>query len=158
MANCTDPIDKRIKESELAEDFFVNVFNRKHPEGTGLCIKYGLGNIQYTHDKQKYLMGVVPPAIRSTPDFIVVENKEFYFVEVKGIKKNLWLKKHDYIWYKEWNELHRVDLFVVNQDSIFAQISMNNLINKIEQNNYEIKKFPNDNKECIVIPFKELYR
>ena len=25
MANCTDPIDKRIKESELAEDFFVNV-------------------------------------------------------------------------------------------------------------------------------------
>ena len=28
----------------------------------------------------------------------------------------------------------------------------------ISQNNYEIKKFPNDNKECIVIPFKELYR
>ena len=155
MANCTDPIDKRIKESELAEDFFVNVFNRRHPDGTGICIKHGLGNIQYTHDKQRYLMGVIPEAIRSTPDFIVVENKEFYLVEVKGIKTNLWLKTHDYNMYKIWNKIHRVDLFVVNKYSKFAQIRMSNLIKKIEYNNYEIKKFPDD-KECIVIPFQDL--
>lgn len=155
MANCTDPIDKRIKESELAEDFFVNVFNRRHPDGTGICIKHGLGNIQYTHDKQRYLMGVIPEAIRSTPDFIVVENKEFYLVEVKGIKTNLWLKIHDYNMYKIWNKIHRVDLFVVNKYSKFAQIRMSNLIKKIEYNNYEIKKFPDD-KECIVIPFQDL--
>ena len=155
MANCTDPIDKRIKESELAEDFFVNVFNRRHPDGTGICIKHGLGNIQYTHDKQKFLLGVIPEAIRSTPDFIVVENKEFYLVEVKGIKTNLWLKIHDYNMYKIWNKIHRVDLFVVNKYSKFAQIRMSNLIKKIEYNNYEIKKFPDD-KECIVIPFQDL--
>ena len=155
MANCTDPIDKRIKESELAEDFFVNVFNRKHPDGTGICIKHGLGNIQYTHDKQRYLMGVIPEAIRSTPDFIVVENKEFYLIEVKGCKINLWLKIHDYNMYKIWNKIHRVDLFVVNKYSKFAQIRMSNLIKKIEYNNYEIKKFPDD-KECIVIPFQDL--
>ena len=155
MANCTDPIDKRIKESEVAEDFFVNVFNRKHPDGTGLCIKHGLCEIQYTHDKQGSLMGVIPAAIRSTPDFIVVEYNEFYLIEVKGIKTNLWLKIHDYNMYKIWNKIHRVDLFVVNKYSKFAQIRMSNLIKKIEYNNYEIKKFPDD-KECIVIPFQDL--
>ena len=100
-------------------------------------------------------MGVIPEAIRSTPDFIVVENKEFYLIEVKGIKTNLWVKTHDYECYKKWNKRHRVDLFVVNKYSQFAQIRMSNLIKKIEYNNYEIKKFPDD-KECIVIPFQDL--
>ena len=152
MANSTDPIEKRMKDAQAEEDFFVNVFNRIHREKKdGLCIKYGLGDNQ--NSKLTYK---IPPLLRSTPDFMIVEGNEFYLLEVKGIKVNLWLKLHDYDCYKMWNSKYRLDLFVVNKYSNFAQIRMNNLIQKIENNNYPIQEFPNDHKQCYVIPFQDL--
>ena len=152
MANSTDPIEKRMKDAQAEEDFFVNVFNRLHRENQdALCIKYGLGDNQ--NSKLTYK---IPASLRSTPDFMIVEGNEFYLLEVKGIKVNLWLKLHDYDCYKKWNSKYRVDLFVVNKYSKFAQIRMNNLIQKIEYHNYPIQEFPNDNKKCYVIPFQDL--
>ena len=82
MANSTDPIEKRMKDALAEEDFFVNVFNRIHREKKdGLCIKYGLGDNQ--NSKLTYK---IPPLLRSTPDFMIVEGNEFYLLEVKGIK------------------------------------------------------------------------
>ena len=151
MANCTDSIEKRMKDAQAEEDFFVNVFNRTHRENKDvLCIKYGLRGSQ--NSKLTYK---IPDALRSTPDFMIVEGNQFYLLEVKGIKTNLWLKTHDYECYTRWNSKYRLDLFVVNKYSQFAQIRMSNLIKKIEYNDYEIKKFPDD-KECIVIPFEDL--
>ena len=38
MANSTDPIEKRMKDAQAEEDFFVNVFNRIHREKKMVCV------------------------------------------------------------------------------------------------------------------------
>ena len=156
MANSTDPIEKRMQEAKETEDVFVNMFNNKHRDGTGVCIKYGLDSSNITEEQAKLLYNI-PSVLRSTPDFMVVENDEFSLVEVKGVKKNLWLKVDDLINYQKWNKHYQVYLFVV-KDDLFIQILIDDLSNLINKGNYNIKELPLDNppKKCYVIPFEDL--
>ena len=156
MANSTDPIEKRMQEAKETEDAFVNMFNNMHKDGTGVCIKYGLDSSNITEEQAKLLYNI-PSVLRSTPDFMVVENDEFSLVEVKGVKKNLWLKVDDLINYQKWNKHYQVYLFVV-KDDLFIQILIDDLSNLINKGNYNIKELPLDNppKKCYVIPFEDL--
>ena len=88
---------------------------------------------------------------------MVVENNQFSLVEVKGIKKNLWLKVDDLINYQKWNKNYQVYLFVV-KDDMFVKISIDDLSNLINSGNYAIKELPQDNppKKCYVIPFQDM--
>ena len=156
MANSTDPIEKRMQEAKETEDSFVNMFYNLHKNGTGVCIKYGLDSSNITEEQAKLLYNI-PSVLRSTPDFMVVENDEFSLVEVKGVKKNLWLKVDDLINYQKWNKHYQVYLFVV-KDNLFIQILIDDLSNLINKGNYNIKELPLDNppKKCYVIPFEDL--
>ena len=157
MDNSTDPLEKRMLEAKETEDYFVNMFNNIHKDGTGICIKYGLDNVNFHHEDQSKLLHNIPSVLRSTPDFMVVENNQFSLVEVKGIKKNLWLKVDDLINYQKWNKNYQVYLFVV-KDDMFVKISIDDLSNLINNGNYAIKELPQDNppKKCYVIPFQDM--
>jgi len=160
MANSTDPIEKRMQDAKETEDSFVNMFNYNNRDGSGICIKYGLDDVKFQNENQAKLLYHIPSCLRKTPDFMVVENGKFSLVEVKGIKINLWLKVNDLIDYQKWNKGYDVYLFVLNNEDMFAKISIDKLSKLINDGNYPIKELPKDNppKKCYVIPFLDLLK
>tara|TARA_R100001530_G_scaffold44863_3_gene33960 strand:+ start:7797 stop:8279 length:483 start_codon:yes stop_codon:yes gene_type:complete len=149
-------IEQRMESKNKAEKYFENEFNYKHRDTGGFCYKYGLDDLNVS-DKSIKNLKLIPAFIRNTPDFIVVYENKFQMVEVKCCGENLWLKIPDHENYKLWNDNFPVLFFIYSfKYEKYVNISLKNLDNLINENDYKIDKHFDSWKKCWVIPFNDI--
>ena len=149
-------IEERMKCKNKAERQFENEFNYLQRDKGGICIKYGLNNIELPDESYQNLRHI-PSFIRNTPDFLCVKSNEFYMVEVKGCGKNLWLKMPDFDNYKIWSNTFPLYFYILqNKTERYAYKSVYKMEELIDQNSYQIKQHWDSWKKCWIIPFEDL--
>tara|TARA_R100001443_G_scaffold57634_2_gene68338 strand:- start:7398 stop:7892 length:495 start_codon:yes stop_codon:yes gene_type:complete len=155
---------KRKKSGQKAEDLAFEFYNNM--EGCHI-IPFGIESIlgSKTAIITELFYHCVPNKLKSMPDFIL-------FWQKKGYKKKMWfievklssfdflrLKLLDIETYKYWNETFNESklLFYIQyaNKNNFKQVTFDKLLELITANNYEIKKYPDNNKQYIEIPYKD---
>ena len=164
MENYESTFEERKKAGEEAEriafDFYSNM------EGCHIIpfgIEYILG--KKTNVVREVFYDCVPNEFKSMPDFLLFWQKRGYekkmwFVEVKlSSSQFLKLKLLDIEVYKYWNETFnnsKLLFYIKGNQENYKQITFDTLLNVITANDYEIKKYPENNKEYILVPYKDL--
>jgi len=106
-----------------------------------------------------------PRKIRKMPDFIYVDQGKFHFSEVKGCHDILRLKEEDmkdyYWWYKQFKDMQENIEFVffvysTKVDS-FIEIPMQELIDKMKESNWEVDRYPDNNKKYVKVPIEDIF-
>ena len=156
MANRHQDIETRMASKNTAEDIFNREFKHKYYDQGGIIYKYGIHNFD-PNEEQKTNMKKIPALIRNTPDFFVVYNDIFQFIEVKSCSVELWLKQVDFEEYRKWNDKHQLLFFIVSfKHNTTVTISFKKLDTLIKNNNFKVDKHHDSWKECWVIPFEDI--
>ena len=98
MANKDQSFEIRSKDNTSEEYFESYCKHRKYK-----IIRYGLDQRESNITGREMI--TIPRMIRNTPDYILINEKRSYFVEVKGCNKYLGLKLKDIESYKKWNKI-----------------------------------------------------
>ena len=106
----------------------------------------------------------IPNKIRKMPDFIIVDNGNFIFSEVKGCHDILRLKIDDlenYLWwwktFKEDSSNVYLIFFIYSTTSkLCHEMTIQTLIDLINTNQYERDSYPDNNKIFIKIPYEDI--
>ena len=104
----------------------------------------------------------LPSVIQKTPDYILIDKgQRSYFVEVKGCHKVLRIKVSDLECYKFWDKLvpsMRLFFFIYSTClKSSKQTSCTTLTKMIDNNNYEIRKYSDNNKQYYAIPVEDIW-
>ena len=99
----------------------------------------------------------IPPLVKNIPDFVVTGEHGARFVEVKSGWDHIKFKKIDLISYEHWNKIMPVDFicYAEKVDCLY-KITLKGLKRLIEEQNFDVKKYPNNGKEYHYVPTKEL--
>ena len=107
----------------------------------------------------------IPYLIRAMPDFFVVVDSKPFWIEVKGCRADLRIKKHDMYWYDKWNVLSELlgskvcRLFIFIYSTHLGKkfvISYYKLLSLIEDNDYPVFTYPDSKKEYYKIDIKDI--
>ena len=99
----------------------------------------------------------IPKIVRSTPDFIAI-NQGFAFIEVKAFKgAYLRLKIEDLEAYNFWAGVGGFVFFIWSTtNDVGTQVRYENMVKLINKNKYKIDRFPDNNKKYYLIPWEDL--
>jgi len=135
----------------IAEEYFRNK--------DLFIVRYGLDakDLKNAYVNWQY----IPSVVANTPDYIVVADKQAYFLEVKACGKFLKIKMHDISNYRKWNrglfsEMRLVLFIYSNTEKEHYILSFDKLLNLIEVNNYSIDRYENNKKPYYIIPLGDL--
>ena len=103
--------------------------------------------------KQEFYL--LPEIIRSAPDLVVYKDK-FYFLEVKGCKDVLRLKKSDMKAYGIWNKLMSVWFFIYNSIKKKAKFICYKDLNNITKH-CKVDIYDDNKKEYYKVELQQLY-
>ena len=115
------------------------------------------------HPVPRYNFQKLPKSLRCAPDYLVIfEKGSFCFVEVKGFKGKLKIKKSDLEIYNSWQKNHKDDngnkaivaIFAWNKDTKSGYtVKLDDINNDIESGELEIAgKYDDNGEEYYVIP------
>ena len=95
--------------------------------------------------------------IRNIPDFLIINVKNNFFVEVKGCCENIKFKIKDLESYKYWNKILEVIIFIyaTKLDSIYRirYTDLESLINEVD---FKVGSYDDNGEKYYSIPVKEL--
>tara|TARA_R110000824_G_scaffold62670_1_gene165745 strand:+ start:248 stop:748 length:501 start_codon:yes stop_codon:yes gene_type:complete len=98
----------------------------------------------------------IPKYIRNLPDFIIMSDKGNFFLECKGGTSNVKFKISELKSYGFWNDFIPVVMFVWSSTyGTIYRVKYINLMDLIEEQNYEIGEYDNQEKYHI-IPMADL--
>ena len=107
--------------------------------------------------KDKFIK--LPEVIQKTPDYVLIANQS-YFVEVKGCSNILRLKVKDLEYYKFWNGIPGMKLlFFIYSTHLndHKQVWFHKIMTMIDENNYEVDRYPDNGKEYYKIPVEDIW-
>ena len=113
----------------------------------------------------KDFLDVIPLQLKKAPDFILFWEKEphrkMFFIEAKGCGDILRIKLEDieaYDWWGNAFEGSHLVMFIYSMSlELEKQISFKDFKKIIDKNNYQTKKFPDNNKEYYPIPVEDIF-
>ena len=155
MGNYTSDYKSRSREtaSDKAKEYYYKYANFVRPFGIQEkeCI-----------DVKTFMK--FPNKIRKMPDFIIIRNDNFIFVEVKGCHDILRLKQDDLSCYKWWWDTFRKDsknvrfVFFIycTFDKLCYELTFQMLIEMFHDNTYETDTYPGNNKTYFKIPHTDI--
>ena len=138
MADYKDTYAKRNSGNHIAEDVMLEYFSNKVVSRFGFDEKQG--NIN-SNDFFK-----VPELVRSAPDYIGIGTKAV-FMEVKGYKGTLKIKRKDLVNYEYWNRIMPVFFFFYNAENGMKEIMSLDALNKlVDREDTTYGAFPDNGK------------
>ena len=161
MGNHKDNFKKRNEKGNIAEktaiDFYgTNLYRKK----TGFILKTGLDAIHgdlLGDNVPANIFRKIPRRIRNIPDFLIINVKNNFFVEVKGCCENIKFKIKDLESYKYWNKILEVIIFIyaTKVDSIYRirYTDLESLINEVD---FKVGSYDDNGEKYYSIPVKEL--
>jgi len=156
MASRHQDIETRMIAQNAAEDIYSREFKYKYMDKGGIIYKYGIHSF-YPTEEQKTKMKNIPAFIRNTPDFFILYNNTFQFVEVKSCSIDLWLKQVDFEEYRKWDKMYSLFFFIFSfKYNGGIKISFEKLDALIKKSNFRVDKHHDSWKKCWVIPFKDI--
>tara|TARA_R110002110_G_scaffold93458_6_gene243150 strand:+ start:4095 stop:4541 length:447 start_codon:yes stop_codon:yes gene_type:complete len=107
--------DRNVNRTNAAEECAIEYFdNHKYH-----YLRYGFDEKNGRIESK--IWWSLPDAIRSSPDFIVVNNSAVFF-EAKGYRGDLKIKVNDLINYEHWDKIMPLWLYVKNFDTNKEQV------------------------------------
>ena len=123
------------------------------------CRRYGFDERGRNIGIENFM--AIPKFLRASPDFFIISNSKPCFVEVKGCRDVLRLKKDDIMSYSAWNELLiKVSLYFFiysTQLSKEVVISYDSLVFLIENNHYKVGTYKDNGKQFYNILLEDLF-
>jgi len=154
-----------FKERALAPDIAEEKFKEYCENSKKITYWKQTGFDERKSNMDKNDFFAIPYLIRAMPDFFVIADKKPFWIEVKGCRAELRVKKHDLLWYSSWNlmseamdsKMCRLFLFIYSTHlgKEFV-ISYDSLVSLIEDNNYPVFTYPDSKKEYYRIDIKDI--
>ena len=123
------------------------------------CKRYGFDERGRDIGKENFF--AIPKFLRASPDFFIISNGKPYFVEVKGCRDVLRIKKRDMFSYAGWDGLlAKTSLFFFIYSTKLSKevvISYDKLVSLIENNDYEVDSYSDNNEKFYKILLGDLY-
>ena len=106
----------------------------------------------------------IPRKIRKMPDYIVVNDGKFIFSEVKGCHDILRLKLEDledYLWWwktfrEDSDNVYLVFFIYCTKSDLCHELTIQGLIDLINNNTYERDTYPDNGKVFIKVPYSDI--
>tara|TARA_Y100000401_G_scaffold108354_1_gene103564 strand:+ start:9741 stop:10253 length:513 start_codon:yes stop_codon:yes gene_type:complete len=106
----------------------------------------------------------MPRKIRKMPDYIYVDDGKFVFSEVKGCHDILRLKLEDledYLWWwktfrNDQDNVYLVFFVYSTKSKLCHELTIQGLVDLINNNTYERDTYPDNNKVFIKIPYEDV--
>ena len=154
MQSCDNTYEERNSRPNGAEVAFEKLAKQKK----WFLQRWGFD--EKNHPVPSYSFQRIPKSLRSAPDYLVIfEHGSFCFVEVKGFKEKLKIKKSDLEIYDSWQKNHKDTIVAIfawqKTDSSSMTIKLDDINEIIESGELEIAgKYDDSGEEYYEIPLK----